>query len=72
MSAPARQALSSRGAALMGMRPCARTISMTQPAQHLLITATASKHVAKLLSADRRERGVYQAMGVEATFTDMV
>lgn len=32
-----------------------------------LIAATASKHGAELLSADRRARGVYQAMGVEAT-----
>lgn len=36
-----------------------------------LIAATASKHGAKLLSADRRARGVYQAMGVEATFIDV-
>ncbi len=35
-----------------------------------LIAATASKHGATLLSADRRARGVYQAMGVEATFID--
>ncbi len=36
-----------------------------------LIAATASRHEAKLLSADRRARGVYQAMGVEATFIDV-
>ena len=36
-----------------------------------LIAATASKHGAKLLSVDRRARGVYQAMGVEATFIDV-
>ena len=36
-----------------------------------LIAATASKHGAKLLSADRRARGVYQAMSVEATFIDV-
>jgi predicted nucleic acid-binding protein len=36
-----------------------------------LIAATASKHGAKLLSADRRARTVYQAMGVEATFIDV-
>jgi predicted nucleic acid-binding protein len=36
-----------------------------------LIAATASKHGAKLLGADRRARGVYQAMGVEATFIDV-
>jgi predicted nucleic acid-binding protein len=36
-----------------------------------LIAATASKHGATLLSADRRARGVYQAMGVEATLIDM-
>jgi predicted nucleic acid-binding protein len=36
-----------------------------------LIAATASKHGATLLSADRRARGVYQAMGVEATLIDV-
>ncbi len=36
-----------------------------------LIAATASKHGAKLLSADRRARGVYQAIGVAATFIDV-
>jgi predicted nucleic acid-binding protein len=36
-----------------------------------LIAATASKHGATLLSADRRARGTYQAMGVEATFIDV-
>jgi predicted nucleic acid-binding protein len=35
-----------------------------------LIAATASKHGAKLLSADRRACGAYQAMGVTATFID--
>jgi predicted nucleic acid-binding protein len=36
-----------------------------------LIAAIASKHGAKLLSADRRARGVYQTMGVETTFIDV-
>jgi predicted nucleic acid-binding protein len=35
-----------------------------------LIAATASKHGAELLSADRRAQSAYQAMGVEATFID--
>ena len=36
-----------------------------------LIAATVSKHGARLLSADRRARGAYQAMGVEATLIDV-
>ncbi len=36
-----------------------------------LIAATAAKHGAQLLSADRRALGTYQAMGVEAAFTDV-
>jgi predicted nucleic acid-binding protein len=36
-----------------------------------LIAATASKHRAQLLSADRRARGAYQAMGVNATFIEV-
>ncbi len=36
-----------------------------------LIAATASKHGATLLSADRRARGTYQAMGIEAVFIDV-
>jgi predicted nucleic acid-binding protein len=35
-----------------------------------LIAATAAKHGAELLSADRRARGAYEAMGVEAVFVD--
>jgi predicted nucleic acid-binding protein len=35
-----------------------------------LIAATAAKHGARLLSADRRARGAYEAMGVTATFID--
>jgi predicted nucleic acid-binding protein len=36
-----------------------------------LIAATASKHGAELLSADRRAHGAYRAMGVDATFIDV-
>jgi predicted nucleic acid-binding protein len=35
-----------------------------------LIAATASRHGAWLLSADRRAHGAYQAVGVEVTFLD--
>jgi predicted nucleic acid-binding protein len=35
-----------------------------------LIAATASKHGAELLSADRRAGSVYQAMSVQVMFID--
>lgn len=35
-----------------------------------LIAMTAAKHGAKLISADRRARPTYEAMGIEAVFID--
>jgi toxin FitB len=35
-----------------------------------LIAATAREHGAKLLSADRRARDAYEAMGVDVTFVE--